>query len=390
MLLNPIQSKKRLVPMLRTSVVLFLVLSLIACALPICPNETTNSLGISSVAWAETTETDDEPDEFQQEIERTAAEYNNAVARVEELDQQITDGEARIAEIEQLLPEQQERALDAIKALYKMQQETPGLTTLILEAESLGDFLSSLEYISRIYQANEDEVNALASMRSELETTQASLIQAREEAAAQQTAAEEALAAAQQAREEAQRKAQEEAARLAAEAAAAAEAEAQAQAQAESEEDAATDSSDAATDSSSSSEESISNEATNDNADWSSDKSTFVAAWASRINSYLAGSPLAGQGETFAAAAWDYGVDPRWSPAISCVESSKGLYCFRSHNAWGWGSSSWDSWEEAIYAHVRGLARGYGYTVSETAAKKYCPPNWVHWYNTCVSEMNKI
>ena len=37
-------------------------------------------------------------------------------------------------------------------------------------------------------------------------------------------------------------------------------------------------------------------------------------------------------------------VDPRFSPAISAVESSKGLYCFRSHNAWGWGSSSWNTW----------------------------------------------
>ncbi len=31
-----------------------------------------------------------------------------------------------------------------------------------------------------------------------------------------------------------------------------------------------------------------------------------------RIDSYLAGSPLSGQGATFAAAAWDYGVDPRF------------------------------------------------------------------------------
>lgn len=386
MLLNLLQSKHRLARILRTSAVLFLVLSLVACAVPICSNETTSSLSTSGVAWADTTETDDEPDEFQQEIERTAAEYNDAVSRVEELDRQISEGEARIAEIEQVLPEQQERALAAVKALYKMQQETPGLTTLILEAESIVDFLSSLEYISRIYQANEDEVTTLATMRSELETTQASLIQAREEATAQTEAAKEALSAAQQAREEAQREAQEEAARQAEEAAAAA----AAQAEAESNSTDSSESSDDAADSSSDSNESISDDATNDNADWSSDKATFVAAWASRINAYLAGSPLAGQGETFAAAAWDYGVDPRWSPAISCVESSKGLHCFRSHNAWGWGSSSWDSWEEAIYAHVRGLARGYGYTVSETAAKKYCPPNWVHWYNTCVSEMNKI
>ena len=99
---------------------------------------------------------------------------------------------------------------------------------------------------------------------------------------------------------------------------------------------------------------------------------------------------MAGQGTTFASAAWSYGVDPRWSPAIACVESTKGANCFASHNAWGWGSSSWGSWEEAIDAHVGGLARGYGYTITMEAAQKYCPPNAETWYNRTVEEMNKI
>ncbi|MFR9006856.1 MAG: hypothetical protein ACLVKA_10885, partial [Collinsella aerofaciens] len=93
---------------------------------------------------------------------------------------------------------------------------------------------------------------------------------------------------------------------------------------------------------------------------WDVDQASFVAEWAPRIDAYLAGSPLEGQGATFANAAWKYGVDPRFSPAISNTESSKGRHCFRPHNAWGWGNASWGSWEEAIDAHVSGLARGYG------------------------------
>ena len=130
--------------------------------------------------------------------------------------------------------------------------------------------------------------------------------------------------------------------------------------------------------------------ASTDTADWSSDEDAFVSQWTARINNYLAGSPLSGYGETFARAAWTYGVDPRWSPAISYVESTKGAYCFASHNAWGWGSVSWDSWEEAINAHVAGLARGYGYTLTYAAAQKYCPPNADHWYNSCLAQMNSI
>lgn len=124
--------------------------------------------------------------------------------------------------------------------------------------------------------------------------------------------------------------------------------------------------------------------------DWSCGKDAFIFEWTNRINNYLAGSPLAGQGETFATAAWENGVDPRWSPAISNTESTKGTNCFLPHNAWGWGSTGWSSWEEAINAHVAGLAKGYGYTISYSNAQKYCPPNYDNWFRDTLREMSKI
>ena len=124
--------------------------------------------------------------------------------------------------------------------------------------------------------------------------------------------------------------------------------------------------------------------------DWSCGKDAFISEWTNRINNYLAGSPLAGQGETFATAAWENGVDPRWSPAISNTESTKGTNCFLPHNAWGWGSTGWSSWEEAINAHVTGLAKGYGYTISYSNAQKYCPPNYDNWFHDTLREMSKI
>ena len=124
--------------------------------------------------------------------------------------------------------------------------------------------------------------------------------------------------------------------------------------------------------------------------DWSVGKEVFVAEWTSRIDVYLAGSPLAGQGATFAEAAWNTGVDPRWSPAISNTESTKGSNCFKPYNAWGWGQSGWSSWEEAINAHVAGLASNYGYTISYANAKKYCPPNYDNWFNDTLAQMKTI
>lgn len=120
------------------------------------------------------------------------------------------------------------------------------------------------------------------------------------------------------------------------------------------------------------------------------ERTIFISEWAPRIDAYLSGSPLNGYGETFASAAYDYGVDPRYSVAISCIESGKGSNCFKSHNAWGWGNSSWSSWEEAIVAHTKGLADGYGYTVTESAAQKYCPPTWSDWYRNVRGEMGRI
>ena len=125
--------------------------------------------------------------------------------------------------------------------------------------------------------------------------------------------------------------------------------------------------------------------------DWNVSKAEFIEQWGSRIDTYLAGSTLSGYGTTFAEAAWDAGIDPRFSPAISNTESTKGQNCFRSHNAWGWmGDTSWSSWEEAIAAHAQGLANGYGYTISLANASKYCPPTYEDWYQKTLAQMQQI
>lgn len=126
------------------------------------------------------------------------------------------------------------------------------------------------------------------------------------------------------------------------------------------------------------------------NVDFSVGHDAFIEEWTARIDAYLAGSPLAGHGGDFAQAAWENGVDPRWSPAISCTESTKGAHCFAPHNAWGWTGGAWSNWTSAIYAHVAGLANIYGHTITYANAARYCPPNTDHWYRNTLSEMAKI
>lgn len=314
-------------------------------------------------ARAITTETEATLTETQKKVEETAAAFDEATRNLDALQEQISQNEARIAELEDQLPEAQEKASRAMREMYKRGKSSNPLMSFVLNTQSLDEFISGIKYMDQVQDANLEALRDLNEMQTELETEKTKLNAAKVKAEAEKQTAADALDEAQELREAAQAKADTEAA-----------AEAAALEQ-------------AAQDNGVSGPVATPN---NGAVSWDTDQASFVAEWAPRIDAYLAGSPLEGQGTTFAVAAWTYGVDPRFSPAISNTESSKGRYCFLPHNAWGWGSSSWGSWEEAIDAHVSGLARGYGYTISVAGAKKYCPPNWFNWYNNTLSEMNRI
>lgn len=366
---------------------------LLACAL-ICAG----MLG-GRAAWADMPQTgsdpitDAVPDELQQRVEETAAAYNEAVAQREALEAQAADLEAQIAETEAKLPAAQDAAADALCMLYRFQQSSNGLVELLLSAEDFNSFISTVQYLNSVNNHTVGQLEELGALVDQLEQQQADLQAALDAARVQEEAAQTALAEAQAAREEAQRRAEEAARQRAAEEAARA-----AAAAAAAESGAAADGSagetapapdaggnDAGTDAGGG----AAVEEPSGDVVWS-ERDAFVAEWGARIDAYLAGSPLSGYGSTFAAAAWDYGVDPRWSPAIAYAESSLGAYCFLPHNAWGWGSVSWGSWDEAIYGHVAGLARGYGYTITYEAAQRYCPPNADYWYAVVSEQMSYI
>lgn len=307
-------------------------------------------------ARAITTETAATLTETQKKVEETAAAFDEATKNLDSLQEQVAENEARIAELEAKLPAAQERASRAMRELYKHHKGSNTLMSFVLNTKSMDELISGMKYLDQVKDANVGALTELSELQTELEAKKTELKSAKVQAEAKRDSAAEALAQAQKLREAAQ-----------------------AQAELAALQQASQNMGGGAV-------------ATPNNGvvNWDVDQASFVAEWAPRIDAYLAGSPLEGQGATFANAAWKYGVDPRFSPAISNTESSKGRHCFRPHNAWGWGNASWGSWEEAIDAHVSGLARGYGYTISVAGAKKYCPPNWFNWYNNTLSEMNRI
>ena len=324
----------------------------------------------------------DELEELTELVAETQEAYDEALDTQEELAARIDELDGEIAELESALPAQEEASDESLCALYKYSSDTSSVVLLILESDSLTDMLSIVDSYTWIIEHNLSIVAETVRMQTELEDSRVELEE--KKAAADDAAddAADALASAQAARQQAQeeaiarQKAEEEAKRKAAEEAAAAAASAEEEAAAEEE---ATAAEEAASQSSAS------------GVDWSSDKTAFVSKWASRIDSYLAGSATAGLGEAYAEAAWDYGVDPRWAPAISAVESTKGAYCFASHNAWGYGSSGFSSWESGIQTVVAALGSStYGGYHTRAAAKVYCPDNADEWYERVAAEMAKI
>ena len=338
-------------------------------------------------AYAVSAETQAELDAAESQVDQYAAAYDEAVAKLNELQAKIDENTANIAQIEAELPELQAQASQAMRDAYKYQSNSNPLVSFVLKSESLDDLITNVVYMDQIQASNNAAIEELNAKEQELEQQKTELDQAKAQLEEERRTAENALAEAQAARSAAQKKAEEEdAAELARLAELAAQQSAEATAPATGEGADSGNSSNTATTPGQSVDTSVSSGGVN----WNLSKEDFVNQWASRIDAYLAGSPLAGYGRLFAESAWNSGVDPRWSAAISCIESTKGAHCFRPYNAWGWMGQSFSSWEQSIPAHVAYLKRVYGPTLTVAAAKKYCPPTWQDWYNKVAAQMNRI
>lgn len=337
-------------------------------------------------AYAVSAETQAELDSAVSKVEKSAAAYDEAVAKLDDLQAEIDENAAEIERLEQEIPVQQAAASSAMRDMYKYRQGSNPLVSIMVGSESMSDFITTCAYMDQINASNTEAIEELNSLQAELEERKTELDAQKKELEEEKEAAADALAEAQALRAEAQAQAEAEAA---AELAAAAKAKDTAPAKGEGAD--ADNPYSTATESNQQAETVVASGAVN----WNMSKEDFVNEWAGRIDAYLAGSPLAGYGRSFAEAAWTYGVDPRWSPAISCIESSKGRYCANTNNAWGWtavggGFRAFSSWDEGINMHVSYLRNMYGTTLTPSAAQTYCPPTWQDWYNKVGGEMNRI
>lgn len=179
-------------------------------------------------------------DELQSRVDAATQAYSDATAKVSELQAKIDESQAKIDEVNAKLPEQRERAEQSLSSLYKMQQGTPGLVSLLLSSDSFADFFTTYQYLNAVQRSNTDALVELNKMEGELSAAQQTLQAAKEEASAQQQQAQTSMTEAQTALDELNAQI---AAQQAAEAAAKAQAKAQAQADASSTPDSSSSSS---------------------------------------------------------------------------------------------------------------------------------------------------
>ena len=291
------------------------------------------------------------------QIEELTLRYEEALAFADDKGWEETLARAKEKRLDEQIAEKEQKADKAARYLFELQNNGYQAIEMLLRADSLEEFIKMSEYLDSVTERSLSELNKTIEERAELEAKKERLEESQEELRERLYEAESALREAQDSRSARQY---------------------------------AGISACLAQDPSAS--------GVADGANWYATEGEFVAEWAPRIDAYLAGSPMAGLGRAFAQASWRYCVDPRWSPAIAHIESSKGRFCVRSYNAWGWGAADvdpvglaweWSSWESAIDTHVRGLSDGYGYTITLANAQKYCS-SWEKWYVVTLGQMSMI
>ena len=117
-------------------------------------------------AYAASQATQDQLSAAQQKIEAATSAYNEARTKLEDLQKQIDTNEASIEQIEAELPEQQAKASSAMRDLYKYQKGTNPIVSFLVNAQSLGEFITTCRYTNQIASSSEPSLSLRQSRKT--------------------------------------------------------------------------------------------------------------------------------------------------------------------------------------------------------------------------------
>lgn len=299
---------------------------------------TTSLLGalfVPGIAYAKTEE------EVRSEIQLANEAIETAEGDIERLNGEISKKSARVKSLEATLPDKREDAASTMRSLYKMYSDLPAEVSIILGTESVDIMMNEMFLYESVSTTN---IRSAIDMAHELVATQAEIVEKGAELDAAKTKLSESQEELDQAKVVLKRILNAPPALEGCEP-----------------------------------------------IDWSLSDEEIVAEWAPRIDAYLEGHGLEGHGEDFVRAGLKYGVDPRFSVAISNTESTRGDFCFTPYNAWGYMVARYSSWKEGIYDHTSYLAGSlYHGRLDAQTAQTYCPPTWQSWLENTLSAAQSI
>lgn len=140
--------------------------------------------------------------ELQEQIDSSAATFDDATTRANELQDQIAANEERIAQIEDELPAKREAASKSIRTMYKLQANTAELLELLFSSESFEEVVSYARFFSSIVTHNNSVIEGLVSASDELEQSRSSLASEKAQVDEELSSALESLSRANEAREQ--------------------------------------------------------------------------------------------------------------------------------------------------------------------------------------------
>ena len=141
-------------------------------------------------------------DDLQAKIDTATQAYNEATATVNDLQTKIDESQAKIDEVTAALPAQRERAEKSLSSLYKMQQGTPGLVSMLLSADDFADFLTTYQHLNAVQRSNNEALTELNQMEGELKAAQQTLQTSQQQASEKKQQAQDSLEEAQAALDE--------------------------------------------------------------------------------------------------------------------------------------------------------------------------------------------
>ncbi|MCR5416145.1 MAG: C40 family peptidase [Pseudobutyrivibrio sp.] len=135
---------------------------------------------VVSNAVRSVSEIEQEQSDLQDEIDELDSDLYSIISQITEIETAIADTQAEMDETEAALEDAQIARDDQYEAMklrikYMYEKEDPSVFEMLLESQSIADFLNKLEYVNSVYDYDRDKLDQLEATQAEIEELKTAL-----------------------------------------------------------------------------------------------------------------------------------------------------------------------------------------------------------------------